>query len=303
MADSKLARAAGFNGLGQGIYLKRPLSHDDTQTREEEKTHPTNTSTKLTIFIVGARLPHLLKYTQGYEKLYPSATVILVRCEPVSFWKPKWMLSAALHPVVEELEALGCITMIPGNDNTLTPAMNKTKHRILIQAFSNGGCLQLTAMRKALVQYQRTNVSASAVIFDSCPSIAFLPLTTRAFSSVVRFFPLRALVLLCMHPIYFFMNIRKRLFGVPMYWEAMRTPINQPQFLPWLQKSSPRLYIYSTTDDLVPWQDVESHAKDAERTYSNVSKERFEGSMHVSHLKHDPDRYWRIVQDAWNGAC
>ncbi|KAM6504053.1 Eukaryotic protein of unknown function (DUF829) domain containing protein [Amanita muscaria] len=253
--------------------------------------------------LLGARLPHLLKYTQGYEKLYPSATLIVVRCEPASFWKPKWMLSAALRPVVEALEALGCITMIPSNGNNVTPAVNKTKHRILIQVFSNGGCLQLTALGRALIQYQRTNVSASAIIFDSCPGIGSLSSTTQAFSSIIRFFPLRALVLLYMYTLYLLMNIRKRLFGVPMYWEAMRTLINQPRFLPWLQKSSPRLYIYSTTDALISWQDVESHANDAKRMYSNVTKEKFEGSMHVAHLKHDPDRYWRIVQDVWNAAC
>ena len=41
MADSKLAREAGFNVLGRGIYLKRPLTNDDTQSREEGNPHPT----------------------------------------------------------------------------------------------------------------------------------------------------------------------------------------------------------------------------------------------------------------------
>lgn len=35
---------------------------------------------------VGAKLPHILKYVQSYRVFYPSATQIIVRSEPASFW-------------------------------------------------------------------------------------------------------------------------------------------------------------------------------------------------------------------------
>ena len=41
--------------------------------------------------LVGAKLPHLLKYTDGYDQLYPSATQILIRSEVTTFFKPDWM--------------------------------------------------------------------------------------------------------------------------------------------------------------------------------------------------------------------
>lgn len=62
-----------------------------------------------------------------------------------------------------------------------------------------------------------------------------------------------------------------------------------------ISKECRRCYVYSKTDDLIPWKDVEGHADDAEERGWIVEKERFEGSEHVAHMRLDPQRYWKIV--------
>ena len=57
-----------------------------------------------------------------------------------------------------------------------------------------------------------------------------------------------------------------------------------------------RLYLYSKGDDLVLWQDVESHAAVAKQKGYDVRTELFDGSQHVGHVMLDRDRYWNTVK-------
>ena len=41
MADGKIAREAGFDFLGRGVYLKRPVVDQKTLEDEDTRKHPT----------------------------------------------------------------------------------------------------------------------------------------------------------------------------------------------------------------------------------------------------------------------
>ncbi|KAF8621989.1 hypothetical protein AX15_007343 [Amanita polypyramis BW_CC] len=296
--DIKTAQGT-LDALGNGILIKRPSS-TYSPTRDDQSP------TVVILFgWMGAKLSHLLKYSQGYDQLYPTATQVLIRCEAITFWKPEWMNRASLRPAVEALEALGCITPLhpQAAASGVTNNSTTTKHRILVHTFSNGGCVQFTTLSKQLYQHYSTNASASALILDSCPGTGSLSVTIRAFHSTVPFAPLRIMLTLYLYVFYSYIGIRSRLTEIPTFWETLRTQLNQSHILPWMQESSPRLYIYSNKDDMISWQDVESHAKDAEKWCKDVRKEKFEDSMHVAHMRQDPERYWKAVQDVWNAAC
>lgn len=62
-----------------------------------------------------------------------------------------------------------------------------------------------------------------------------------------------------------------------------------------------RVYIYSPTDALVDYKDVETHAAEAETKGFSVALEKFEGSAHVAHLRKDESRYWEIVKRTLEG--
>ncbi|KAK2462962.1 hypothetical protein APHAL10511_005014 [Amanita phalloides] len=292
MDDNKAAQEADFEDLGNGIYIKK------TSTPVQQDTPD---PTIILLFgWMGAKLPHLFKYTKGYDQLYPAATQILIRCEPSTYWKPEWIKRSSLCAAVEALEDLGC--MAP-HDTAPDSKSSSTNHRILIHTFSNGGCTQLIALGKQLSHRQLSITRVSAFIFDSCPSKDSLSMAIRAMSSIIRFAPLRLLMRLYLSVFYAYAVVRKRLFGIPLTLEKSRMQLNRPNVLPWLKKRSPRLYIYSTADNLVPWQDVKSHAEDAEKWCAEVRQVRFEKSDHVAHMRHNPERYWRAIQDAWKVAC
>jgi hypothetical protein len=62
-----------------------------------------------------------------------------------------------------------------------------------------------------------------------------------------------------------------------------------------------RSYIYSETDALVRWRDVEWHAKQAEDRGFDVRLEKFDKTLHVAHVRGDEDRYWRVARETWEG--
>ena len=63
-----------------------------------------------------------------------------------------------------------------------------------------------------------------------------------------------------------------------------------------------RTYIYSELDKLIDWKDVEEHAAAAEKKGYEVRREKFSRTMHVSHMRGNEERYWRVVKETWNGA-
>ena len=73
----------------------------------------------------------------------------------------------------------------------------------------------------------------------------------------------------------------------------LRRDLNDPSLF---SKAAPRLYIYSKTDQMVDYKDVQSHAAEAKGKGWSVRTDMFEGSKHVGHLMVDGDRYWEDVK-------
>jgi hypothetical protein len=70
--------------------------------------------------------------------------------------------------------------------------------------------------------------------------------------------------------------------------------------LPLAEGYSPRVYIYSDADQTVPFTSVEGHLATLRANASfDVVAEQFDGSQHVQHERHDPERYWKAVQAVW----
>ncbi|TVY44713.1 hypothetical protein LOCC1_G003082 [Lachnellula occidentalis] len=69
-----------------------------------------------------------------------------------------------------------------------------------------------------------------------------------------------------------------------------------------LDLDTTRLYIYSVADDMVAWQDVEEHAKDAEKLGYTVYMEKYQDSGHAAHMMVDRERYWGAVDRLWQTA-
>jgi len=69
--------------------------------------------------------------------------------------------------------------------------------------------------------------------------------------------------------------------------DKMRLDLNDPTLLP---QETKRLYIYSKTDSIIRWQDVERHIEDARKAGIEVTVEKYEESPHVTHARMDGNR-------------
>ena len=94
-----------------------------------------------------------------------------------------------------------------------------------------------------------------------------------------------------------------RITGKPDPIASLRQTLVQPNILPWLATESPRVYVYSKEDPIVPSTAVEEHiAEVKQKLGTQVTGELFPNSPHVAHARTDPDRYWAIVKNAWQDA-
>jgi len=161
-------------------------------------------------------------------------------------------------------------------------------------------------------QYYTSLPSASlptaAYILDSCPGQGGFKETVRAFSTAIPYPFLRFLVVLFLRAVFFrqtVIDFFRSLLGKPKavnYLQSVLAQIQNPQLLPWFSKHTKRLYMYSKTDELIPWKEVEDHAKEGESLGFDVKLERFEDSEHVQHARTHPNQYWAAVKSLWDNA-
>jgi len=175
---------------------------------------------------------------------------------------------------------------------------------LLIHVFSNGGAFQLVELSRILQSSGQTSGTPStiAIVYDSTPGKIDFSSVLTAYLAPVRSVLLRILLSIPLTVLYIVISSisfikRQRPIGV-----QMRDGLNQTQVLPWTNMKTPRLYIYSDTDQLVGQKDVAEHIAEAKELRLNVKVEYFKGSSHVSHARTDPDRYWDAVRDFWTDA-
>ncbi|KAF8549539.1 hypothetical protein OG21DRAFT_580439 [Imleria badia] len=290
---------AGFVTIGPGIYIGL------APTASAAPLQP-NASAPNVILIfgwMGALTRHLENYSRKYAELYPHATQIIVKCAPSFFWTSTRAQLSRLLPVVEALEALECIPSI----NTTTQESTRVRPRVLVHSFSNGGGLQLTSLGHLLSSkypsIPRSETLVSALILDSSPSIGNFRTIGMAFSIAIRNPGVRYIVLVLIYIAHAFRLSLQMVFGVETMGARYLKALLNPHLLPWMNSQTPRLYVFSKKDQLVPWQGVQQHAETAKKSGLNVRYEVYEESAHVAHMRLDPKRYWASIQDLWQIAC
>ena len=142
----------------------------------------------------------------------------------------------------------------------------------------------------------------SALILDSSPAVGDLGNIIRAFTIAIPNPVARYIALPIIYVIHALrLSIVKAIGGETMEIQYLKTLL-QPRLLPWMSAQTPRLYVYSKRDELVPWKDVQKHADAAKKSGLNVCCEVYEGSAHVAHMRHDPERYWTSILGLWHVA-
>ncbi len=247
---------------------------------------------------MGAREPHIAKYLIQYQALFPSSPILLLRAEPRHFLRPRGSARefAPAVPVVRSIFPELLEGGATSNDDKQTAPPKRPE--ILIHAWSNGGASALLNLRRALGPTP-VSLPPYTLVLDSTPGMfryraAYLAFTT-GLTGMAKWLVAPLMHLVCVW--YWFMHelVGRGRTG-PL--EGLRTALNDGASR---RSEVRRAYIYGERDRLVHWRDVEAHAAEAEARGFNVRTEKFDGGEHVAHVRVDPERYWRVAKQTWEG--
>lgn len=232
---------------------------------------------------MGAQEPHIAKYVAGYQALYPSSPILLVRCpfeNTVLRARPRREVRAAVDAL-----------------RSLFPEGRKGAgegKEMILHLFSNGGCTMFQHFLNVFREGdEKARLPRHVCVMDSCPGSFSWMRTHKAVSAP---FPAWASPLL--HLIIAF-QIVVSLFSEPVGVRRGRwgLVLNEGEILDVQER---RVYLYADGDVMVDPRDVERHAREARGLGCVVETINFgEGSRHVAHARADPGRYWGAVRGVW----
>lgn len=298
----------GFTKLSDVVYVHRPDQEGEDQGAHARKPSASSAPAAPRLIVLagwmGAREPHLAKYTTRLQALFPGAPIVVLRSFVHHF-----TTRAAQHPR-DVAAAVPVIRSIMGDHHDGDGEEEGGRPAMLVHLFSNGGSAALRHLREQYALSGKEGGSSGGgepaaalprhvTVFDSAPGRFQWQRSVTAFmASAARWGLLARLAMR------FIVNC---LFG--LYWAA-HVPWGRPGYLDrtWLSHNDRarnaaeirRAYIYSEEDALVDYRDVEEHAASAVRNGFVVARmEKFAGGQHVAHVRIDEGRYWEIVKDTW----
>lgn len=289
----------GFTALGEQIFYYNPTAEENTE--DSEKNDP-----ELVILCswLYALPKHIAKYTAAYQRIYPRSPILLLKQDgPDLMWRPNSWQMENMRPAIN---AIGSVKF-----RGETP-------KVLLHVFSNGGAFTVCQLADSIKTNNAhigsgNSLPITAFVIDSAPSIPSLAKGRVALSQGLPASlpgPVRAVGGLALWTTMMSLSFASRMLGAEGTMTGMRRKLNDPEG-PFVKPDLTRIYIYSKTDELVPWEQVEAHAQEAKEIYAKrfnastdqcVRLEKFEGSKHVAHAVVDAKRYWSTVQDLWSSS-
>jgi hypothetical protein len=216
----------------------------------------------------------------------------------------------SLFPEIEGAPASGSAT--PSPEAAANAVAGKPgRAELVIHLWSNGGSASLARLRQSLAK-DHASLPPYTLVLDSTPGQFSYKGTYSAFSLVAPrkwAWLLRPLLHGFVAWFWLLTYVRARL-DFKRRAEAGSSKLVGPLALLAASHNTKalaaiearRTYIYSREDALIPYTDVEAHAADAESKGFDVRTEEFVGTAHVAHARTEPERYWEVVRETWEGT-
>jgi len=267
---------APFTKLGPSVYLQDPANSSNQHSRP----------LILIAFWMNAPPRALAKYVVEYRRMVPSARIVFMLSSSNDFFwgSTTRAQQARVAPVIDAIRS-------HASDAPVSP--------VFMHIFSNGGLTNITHLLLAYSKATGKPLPLSSMIIDSAPGAATVSAAMRAFSfALPRMWILRLISKIWLWLALILVRIFQAVRGSSDPISFARKVINDTSLVQAVNhKGVPiRCYIYSDTDELVDWHDVEKHASKAEKSGWIVRRELFQGTPHVGHMRAAPDRYWGIVK-------
>lgn len=238
---------------------------------------------------MAAQEPHIAKYIAGYQALYPTSPILLIRCPMANVV----LRDRPRREVAPAVSALRSILPKGGAGPGEVPEM-------ILHLFSNGGCVMfqhfMNVFREEAGEGEKiAEFPRHVCVMDSCPGSFDWMRTHKAVSA-----SLPAWMSPFAHLIIAFQLVMS-LIVEPIGTNGGRwgLVLNERDVLG-AQKR--RVYLYADGDEMVDPRDVERHAEEAKAGLEGAVKTlNFGASRHVAHVRTDPERYWGAVKGVWEG--
>lgn len=275
-----------FTASSDQIYIRDPAIQAPNSEDDPDM---------ILIFGWGDGLPkHVAKYAEGFAQLYPAARQILV-LGPISkvFFASLARRVTDMTPVVEALK------------DYVSPQATK-KSKIMVHAMSNTGGSNYASMLQAYRDKYNKPFPHQLVVFDSTPgspewSWKRMGQWSRAMSmGIAGFFPWPEFVTR------FFMGFATMVVYIAGFLSgeepAGKFSVRVMDDTSYISIETKKLYLYSKEDDLISYEDIEQYQAHAKTRGYETKAVTFQGSPHVGHMRHHPEKYWGAIQDAWQWA-
>ncbi|KAJ4360532.1 uncharacterized protein N0V89_001097 [Didymosphaeria variabile] len=238
----------------------------------------------------GAHSRHVVKYTEAYGALFPSAPILCITTSTKDIClRSSKRKQQRLQPAVERI-----LDHVKYNDG---------RANILLHAFSEGGSNKAVELAEAYCDTTGMKLPCSALCLDSTPGHPrYLRLCNALKKSLPPIPILNCTGLLVGSTL---------LGGIWILYKFIKGYENNviSSTRRRLQDSNrwdvtaPRCYFYSKGDELIAWKDIREHLGEAVRSGAPVMDVCFQDSAHCKHAAQYPDRYWGAVALTWKRTC
>ncbi|EGX88616.1 DUF829 domain protein (PaxU) [Cordyceps militaris CM01] len=270
-----------FVRVNEIVSVQHPATKNDqsSSTTAGSESTPVPPETILFLSWADASARHIEKYTSLYRQLYPGARIILVETGMVQFFlRPARARRRLVAPVVDMLR-------------------DAAADSLLVHIMSNAGAQQWCVINQARSDADGRTLANAPTVIDSAPGRAHLKQTWAAIAgSLPRAHAPRLVLSLVLGVFLGMLFASKYVMPGTNSLDVVRQQLNE--HAPTVAGAR-RCYIYSEQDRLVGWEDVQDHAKEAEKKGWCVELVRSQAGVHVGHLKENPQRYREAIEGTW----
>ncbi|KAI1398966.1 DUF829-domain-containing protein [Hypoxylon fuscum] len=279
----------GFTPISDRIFLR----NEDPDSADTSEKVLIDKPATIIIYGWGDGLPkNVAKYADGYHRLFPMARILMV-------------ISSTFAASYQSLEQR-TRAMLPIID-TAFPTAGDVSERVILHAMSNTGGIYAAATLNAFQHRHGIDKSLPHLlcVSDSTPgSVVFsteVGRWSRAMAlGTAKWFPWPFTVTqkIWWAFLYAIYLLEKATGREPSGIYSCRAFLDHAMATP----RAPRLYMYSKTDDLIWWEDVEAQAAVAKSKGYTTVLEMFDNSPHVGHMRMHPEQYWGAIRRCWKSS-
>jgi hypothetical protein len=274
---------APIDPVKPNVLLYQPDLRDNSRSQKSDRQDAVKVVI-LATWLGGASASRIAVYCRGYQALFPSASILLIRTVLSDITiKSCAMVQAQLEPARDFLMS------------TFPAGTAPVEGKALLHMFSHGGCnsaLQLSRLLRGNDLRTTFPIPLLGVVLDSCPGSSSF---AKAYSGAVYSLPntripgADLLGRACLLPVISAVSFLQA-YGLLASVEDLRRELND------LNSFGPvsRLYLHSKGDRLVAAEDVASHAEEIGKSLP-VWRETWEVAEHVALPLEDAGRYWDAV--------